>query len=175
MEMALPSIWKQIRRAYGAVSTVASAAMKSPVVGAIALALLTTALTYMVTARLNTESAVQQQQLAAIQTFISSGADVDTSITNLSDAAASGQGVDEAKREARRALSAHAAAGLSIEPIVGKENLKAYMVGVGTLRELVRNVRAGDGQSAMDASQARFDVMHNRTQIIAEARKNIYS
>ncbi len=166
MEMVLPRIGHHTRR-------FASWATKSAALGAITLALMTAALTYLVTAHLNSEATVQQQQLAALQTFISTGAEVDANVTDLVDAIDGETSVAEAKRATRHAISAHAAAAQSIEPIVGRKNLEVYQSGVGILRNLVD--ASSDPVSALRTSQARFDVMHNRTQIVAEARKHIYS
>lgn len=140
---------------------------------AVFTALLTAILTYVVTAQLNTNSAVQQQNLAALQRFVETGSQVDASVTELTDAVADVEGLSTAKKDVRRSLAAHAAASQDLKVVVGKANIDAYLDGMGTLRDLVDHV--DDPREAFKASQARFDVMHNRTVIVSEARKNIYS
>jgi hypothetical protein len=50
--------------------------------------------------------------------------------------------------------------------------MRAYTGGVGTLRQLVDDTE--NPLTAMRASQARFELMHNRKVISDEARRNIY-
>jgi hypothetical protein len=166
MESALPRVGRHVRHGWNWV-------IKSSAVGAVALVVLTAVATYAVTARLNTVSSVQQQHLAALQSFIESGSQLDASVTDLVDSVADSDDVKVAKKEVRKALSAHAAASQSLAPIVGKANVDAYLVGIGTVRQLVD--QTDNSQAALNASQARFDVMHNRTLIVAEARKQIHS
>jgi len=141
-------------------------------IGALVTGFIAALFTYAFTAKLNTESALQQQNLAALQEFISTGSKLDASITNLSDTLLDGDDLLAEKKVVREAIAAHASASQSLVQIVGKDNIDAYLVGVGMLRELVDST--GDVNSAMQTSQARFDVMHNRTKIIEEARENIY-
>lgn len=166
MEIALPRLPTRARAFWDTVS-------RSSAVGAVALALFTSALTYALTTQQNHEAAVQQQRLAALQTFIESGSKLDASVTDLVDSVGDRTDVIDAKKETRQALAAHAAASQSIEPIVGKANVEAYLGGVGTLRTIVDET--ANPSAALTTSQARFDVMHNRTVIVAEARKRIFS
>jgi hypothetical protein len=129
--------------------------------------------TYYFTAKLNHESAVQQQYLAAIQEFATTGANVDASITELADTILDGAEITQARKEARQAIAAHVAATQGIVQIVGQGNADAYMVGLATLRKMVDNT--GDVGAALKTSQARFDLMDNRTIIIDEARKRTYA
>lgn len=132
--------------------------------------------TYYATVRVNTSNALQQQNLAAVQEFVSSGAKVDASITEIADVIADkddGEKLVDARKEARQAIAAHAAATQSIVQIVGTGNAAAYLDGLGTLRTLVDTTK--DSQEALRTSQARFDVLSNRTVIVSEARKRIYS
>lgn len=128
--------------------------------------------TYLFTARLNTESAVQQQYLAAIQDFSTTGAKVDASVTELADTVLDGQQLMEARREARQAIAAHVAASLSLSPVAGEANVEEYMKGLATLRLFVD--RTTQREDALRTSRARFDLMSNRTIMIAESRKRVY-
>lgn len=141
--------------------------------GAVALVLISVALTYVITSRLNNQTAVQQQQAVSLQEYNRTGAAIDVAVTNLSDAIVSGSGVGEARQNARKAIAEHVGASLALAEVVGRENMNAYMEGVSRLRELVDDSR--NPRSAMLASQARLDLMQNRETIAAEARRNIYS
>ncbi|MFZ3484180.1 hypothetical protein [Sphingomonas sp. 3-13AW] len=128
--------------------------------------------TYMFTARLNQEAALQQQYLAAVQEFVATGAVVDASVTGLADSVLDAEGIKAGRREARQAIAAHVAATQSLSQVIGTGNSDAYMEGLATLRKLVDETT--DVQSALRASRARFDLMDNRTIIVAEARRRIY-
>jgi len=141
-------------------------------IGGFLTALLAAALTYLATARLNHEAALQQQYLAAVQDFVSTGAQVDAAVTELSDNVLDAEGVKEGRKEARQAIAAHAAATQGLSQVIGTGNAGEYMKGLAKLRTLVD--QAEDVQSALKASDARFDVMHNRTIIVAEARRRIF-
>lgn len=128
--------------------------------------------TYYATAKLNTESALQQQYLVAVQDFNATGAKVDAAITELADNVSDGQEVAQARREARQAIAAHVAATQALAPLMGKGNVAEYMKGLATLRLMVDNT---DGKSAaLKTSKARFTLMDNRNTMIAEARRRIY-
>lgn len=132
--------------------------------------------TYYATVNLNTSNALQQQNLAAVQEFVATGAKVDAAITEITDVIADKDDekeLREARKEARQAIAAHAAAAQSVAQVVGTGNTKAYLVGLGTLRTLVDST--GNPRGALQTSQARFDVLYNRTLIVAEARKRIYA
>lgn len=128
--------------------------------------------TYGFTVKLNNASAVQQQYLAAVQEFTATGAKVDASITELADTVLDGEQVVEARKEARQAIAAHVAATQSLVQIIGQGNVDEYMKGLATLRLLVD--KTDEKRTAFSTSRARFDLMSNRTVIVAEARRRIY-
>jgi len=128
--------------------------------------------TYAFTAKLNTEAALQQQYLVAVQDFNSTGARVDAAITELSDNVLDSADVPQAKREARQAIAAHVAATQSLSPLMGTGNVELYMEGLATLRGLVD--QTGDASAALRTSRARFDLMDNRQVMLSEARRRIY-
>lgn len=128
--------------------------------------------TYVFTAKLNNESALQQQYLVAVQDFNSTGAKVDASITELADTVIDGDEIKQSRKEARQAIAAHVAATQALSPLMGTGNVKAYMEGLATLRGMVD--QTGDVRAALQTSRARFDLMDNRQIMIAEARKRIY-
>jgi hypothetical protein len=128
--------------------------------------------TYYATARLNTESSLQQQYLVAIQDFSATGAQLDASITELADTVLDGAELTESRRAARQAIAAHAAATQSLSQVVGQGNVDEYAKGLATLRILVDDT--GDRTGALKTSRARFDLMDNRVIMIKEARKRVY-
>jgi hypothetical protein len=131
--------------------------------------------TYYATVRINTNSALQQQYLAAVQEFTATGSKIDASVTDLADAVADAGKASElsdARKEVRQAIAAHAAATQSLQQVVGKGNIEAYLTGLGTLRTLIDDTN--NAKAVVRASQARFDLMHNRTLMVAEARRRIY-
>lgn len=141
-------------------------------IGWLATAVLTAFFTYMLTSRLNNEAVIQQQYLAAVQDFTATGAKVDASITELADTIIDEDSVTVARKEARQAIAAHVAATDSLSQVVGKGNSDAYMDGLATLTKLVD--KTDDVPAALSTSRARFDLMSNRTIIVAEARRRIY-
>jgi hypothetical protein len=141
-------------------------------VPALLLTLLACGLTYFLTVKANDHSALQQQYLGALQQFDQTGSAMDVSVTSLADAVREERGVADAKRNALNAIAVHAGASQALNEIVGRENMNAYQRGVGRLTDLVE--ATADLHSAVQASQARFDVMHNRNLIRDEARRNIY-
>ena len=140
--------------------------------GAFATALLAAWLTYFFTAQLNTKAAIQQQYLLAVQDFTTTGARVDASITELSDNVLDGTQIYEARREARQAIAAHAASAQGLVQIMGEGNVSEYMKGLATLRLLVDDTDSKP--EVLRTSQARFDLMSNRTVMVAEARRRIF-
>jgi hypothetical protein len=135
-------------------------------------ALLAAGLAFVFTVQANDRLALQQQYLAALQQFDQTGSAMDVGVTNLADAVRERRNTAEPKRNALRAIAEHAGASQALNAVVGTENMNAYLTGVGRMTELVE--ATSDVRSAMNASQARFDVMHNRNVIREEARRNIY-
>lgn len=128
--------------------------------------------TYVFTARLNHEAALQQQYLSAIQDFSATGAKVDASITELADTVLDGAALATARKEARQAIAAHAAASQSLAQVVGQGNVNAYVEGLATLRVLVDSTE--NRSQAWQTSRARFDLMDNRATMVNEARRRVY-
>ena len=129
--------------------------------------------TYYFTERLNKRASIEQQYVASVQDFASTGAKVDAAVTDLADATIDEEGVDAAKKEARQAIAAHAAATLALRPLIGKGNVEAYMSGVADMRKLVDST--GDVPAALRTSKGRFALIENRNAVIKEARRRIYS
>ena len=142
--------------------------LATAIVGGLCAALFT----YMFTAKLNNDAAIQQQYLVAVQDFNATGAQLDSAITELADNVIDNSQVDEARRRARQAIAAHVAATQSLTPLMGEGNVGAYMSGLGTLRTLVD--QTGDVSAALRTSDARFTLMENRQIMLADARERIY-
>lgn len=137
--------------------------------GAIALALLTAGLTYFLTADLNTESAVKQQNSASVLQFEGSGAKMDTSLSVLVDAILDGRGVSEARKEARTAVTLHAAEANQLRTLVGNGNVDQYINSLGDLRELTD--QASDRKSAQRMAQLHVNIMDYRVRMVSSARE----
>lgn len=132
--------------------------------------------TYYATVQLNTSNALQQQQLASVQEFNSTGAKVDASVTDFADAVtdkASKTDLDAARKEVRQSIAAHTVATQGLAQVVGTANVDEYLSGLGKLRSFVD--KAVTPAATLDASQARFDIMYNRTLLTDEARRRIYN
>lgn len=129
-------------------------------------------LSYHFTAKLNNESALQQQYLLAVQDFNATGAKLDSSVTELTDTVVDEEGLKDARKEARQAIAAHVAAVQGLSIVLGERNVDNYMFGVARLREYVD--AANTPQQALIASKARFALMENRNMLLQEARRRIY-
>lgn len=128
--------------------------------------------TYVFTAKLNTEAALQHQYLSAVQEFVSTGSEVDASVTNLADSILDGQEVRTARQASRLAIANHVAATVSLSQVIGEGNANLYMEGLASMRTYVD--AANSSQSALAMSNARFDLMENRNAIVHEAQRRIY-
>lgn len=128
--------------------------------------------TYFATVEANNKASLQQQYLSAVQEFSATGAQVDASITELADGVLDGRQVADARRSARQAIAAHAAASQGLAQIAGQGNVDEYVKGLAVLRLMVDDTN--NGARAFETSQARFDLMENRTVMVREARRRIY-
>jgi len=141
-------------------------------IGAVALVGLTAVVTYMFTARLNVETAIQQQQMAALQQFEDSGARLDSSLSLFADALLDHRGVEDARKEVRTALTLHASQANALSSMVGTGNADQYLRGLGDLRRFADTTT--DAQTAMRTAQAHVTLMDYRVRMAALARQNIY-
>jgi hypothetical protein len=57
---------------------------------------------------------IQQDRLSELQTYETTGAQLDSSVTQLSDAIVDGRGQDDARRNLRAAISAHSSAAFAL-------------------------------------------------------------
>lgn len=171
MTMASAASIPSLRRlAYAKRALVSGIAALTPIIlGALIAALLT----LVVTDYLNKKASLQQQELSALQEFVSTGANLDAAVTLLSDTTLDGTDITEAKKEARQAIAAHAAASLGLIQVVGQPNVEAYMVGLADMRQLVDS--SGSASAALRASRGRMALISNRLAMIRKAREYIYA
>jgi len=161
-----------------AIRSPVSAGAVGKVAGAIILALLTAILTYAFTARLNVQTAYQQQQATSIQQFEESGAKMDAQLSLLVDALLDAKGnetnkaVDDARSEARTAITLHASQAHNLEPVVGTGNVKQYIDGLGILRGLTDKVTGRI--TARRMAQVHVNLMDYRVRMLKQARANMY-
>ena len=140
--------------------------------GAVMLVVLTAIFTYMFTARLNVETAVQQQRTTAIQQFDQTGAQMDASLSLFVDALLSRQKVDDARTSARTAITLHAAQADGLAPLTGTGNVVQYVNSLGDLRVLVDQTNGK--LTAKKMAQQHVDLMAYRKKLTAMAKGNVY-
>lgn len=134
-------------------------------------ALLAACLAWYVTASTNAEMTIQQQEMAAVNQFDESGANLDSSMSDFIDGLADGR-VDPAVRKAlRTALALHAAKSQRLANIVGSRPVEDYTIGLGRLREMVD--AAEDVPTGMTAAQLHADILANKKRISEVAWKRI--
>lgn len=140
--------------------------------GAVALVVLTAIVTYQFTARLNVETAVQQQQSAAVQQFEQSGAQMDANLSLFVDALLDRRDVAETKTNARASIILHSAQANGLVALAGTGNVEQYVDGLGDLRELTD---ATDGKkTARQMAQKHVDLMAYRVQLVNVAKRRVY-
>lgn len=142
------------------------------VVGAVALAAVTAILTYLVTAQLNVETAVQQQQSAAITQFEQSGSQMDANLSLFVDALLDQKGVADARNAARASIVLHSSQAGALKPLAGSGNVDQYVNALGDLREFTDAV---DGkQTARKMAQQHVNVMAYREKLVRLSRERVY-
>lgn len=96
-------------------------------------------LSYFYNQKANSELALQQQALSDLQSFRSSGAELDQAVSALSDALVDGVGVTEARSKLRSALTKHISDAVANERLLGADS-KSYIAGLSSLRATVDDV-----------------------------------
>lgn len=140
--------------------------------GAVALVFLTAIATYGITAKLNVETAVQQQQNTSIQQFEESGAQMDVALSNFVDALLDKKEIDEARNTSRAAIALHAAQANALKPLTGDGNIRQYIDGLGNLRAFVDST---DGRkTAKIMAQQHVNLMAYRLKLVDMAKGNVY-
>lgn len=159
----------------GTASAIRPASLVAPLMkglAALALVLVTALVTYVFTARLNVETAVQQQQSTAVQQFEQSGAQMDANLSQFVDALLDKRGVAEARTAARASISLHAAQAGALKPLAGTGNVEQYVDGLGDLRRLTD--AANDRLSAKSMAQHHVNLMAYREKLSSLAKSNVY-
>lgn len=140
--------------------------------GATALVIFTAILTYMFTAHLNVETAIQQQQTSALQQFEQSGAQMDASLSVFVDALLDQKGVAEARTAARTSIILHSSQSSPLSSLAGTGNVEQYVNALGELRSLTD---ATDGRmTARKMAQQHVNIMAYRVKLVAICRERIY-
>lgn len=139
---------------------------------AIALVALATVATYFATSHQNVESALQQQNAAAVQQFEASGSQMDAALSLYVDALLDGRDVAQARKDARAAITLHAAQASPLRPLAGNGNVDQYVNGLGDLRKFADDA---DGRlTAKTMAQQHVNLMAYRVKLVSLARGNIY-
>lgn len=139
---------------------------------ALALVAITTIATYCATSHQNIESAQQQQNVAAVQQFEASGAQMDAALSLYVDALLDKRDVAQTRKDVRAAITLHGAQAAPLRALAGKGNVDQYVDGLGALRGFADDA---DGRlSAKTMAQQHVNLMAYREKLTALARKNIY-
>lgn len=140
--------------------------------GAVALVVFTAIATYMFTAQLNVETAMQQQQAAAVQQFEQSGAQMDANLSLYVDALLDKRDIPATKSAARASIVLHSSQASGLNALAGTGNVTQYVNALGDLRELAD---ASDGRiTARKMAQQHVNVMAYREKLVALSRSRIY-
>lgn len=125
--------------------------------------------TYLATAQANVELLRQQQRTVIIQQFEESGARMDSNLSLFVDTLIDRDKADEARKEARIAITLHASQARGLNDIVGKKNVDGYLKGLGQLRQFVDQTQ--DVPTAMRAAQSHVFLMEYRDKLVMRARQ----
>lgn len=106
---------------------------------------------------------VQQQQMAVLNQFDESGANLDSSMSDFIDAVADRSGVPDARKALRSAVALHAAKSTRLTGIVGPKTVDEYQLGLGKLRKMVDET--GSVDSGVVAAQMHADILLNKKRI----------
>lgn len=140
--------------------------------GAIALIILTAITTYAVTARLNVETALQQQNAAALQEFEKSGGQMDVALSVYVDTLLDRGDTKAARNDVRTAITMHTSQTNALRSLVGSGNVDQYIDGLGDLRQFADDVNGR--LTAKKMAQQHVNLMDYRVKMVSMARQNIY-
>lgn len=116
---------------------------------------------------------VQQQEMAAINQFDESGANLDSSMSDFIDGIADRKVDPSVRKSLRTAIALHAAKSQRLANIVGSKPVENYTIGLGRLREMVD--AADDVTTGMTAAQLHADILANKKRISEAAWARIES
>ncbi len=136
-------------------------------------ALLAACLAWYVTANTNASMTVQQQEMAAINQFDETGANLDSSMSDFIDGLADRKVDPSVRKSLRTAIALHAAKSQRLANIVGSNPVENYTIGLGRLREMVD--AADDVTTGMTAAQLHADILANKKRISEAAWARIVS
>lgn len=139
---------------------------------ALALIALTTIATYFATSHQNVETALQQQNSAAVQQFEASGAQMDAALSIYVDALFEKGDLDEARKDARNAIVLHSSQANALRTLAGDGNVDQYINGLGDLRKFADDMNGR--LTAKKMAQQHVDLMAYRVKLVSLARENIY-
>lgn len=130
---------------------------------AVLAALLAALLAWYVTSRTNARMVVQQQEIAAIDQFDSSGANLDSTMSDFIDDVVDGDPRPDLRKALRSAIALHAAKAQRLTNIVGQKPIEEYTAGLGQLR--IMSDEAEDVQSGIVMAQLHANILANKKRI----------
>lgn len=142
--------------------------MSAWLVPMLASAALTSYISYIYNQKANTALVMQQQRVDDLQSFRESGAELDQALSGMSDAIVDGSGLDEAKRNMRKAITKNISDAVAVRHILGSAT-DEYIDGLANLREVVDQTETID--SGRDLWQTSINLMEKRRQLVANAEQ----
>lgn len=126
-------------------------------------------ISYVYNQKANTLLVVQQQRVADLQQFRSSGAQLDQALARMSDALVDRKGLEAAREEMRLAIARNISDAEAAKPILGESQTNQYVAGLADLRVTVDGVQKL--QSGQQLWQASINMMEARRRILREAEQ----
>ena len=125
-------------------------------------------ISYFYNQRANTMLVIQQQKIADLQQFVSSGAQLDQALGRMSDALVDKTGLESARREMRSAIGRNITDADASRNLIGPETA-AYIVGLAELRETVDQVETPE--SGAQLWQDSLNMMEARRRLLKGAEQ----
>lgn len=141
------------------------------VLGAFVSALVAGPVAYHYATRANTVMVVQQNTLAAVQQFESTGASLDNAVRQFSDSLVARRGVDEARQGLRAAVAGHSSQVFTMRDTLGEADYRRYMAVLVQLRDRADN--ADDAREGVQVWQSAVDLIGYRRRLADRIKAEI--
>ncbi len=138
--------------------------------GALATALIGAPVAYYFAKQANTTLLVQQQRVSEVQSFESTGAEVDNSLRQFSDALASQKDVESARDRVRASVGSHSSIAFSMRDTIGSD-YPGYMAKVNEFRSFADN--ASTPREGVVVWQSAVDMIALRKRISDRIKQDI--
>jgi hypothetical protein len=125
-------------------------------------------ISYFYNQKANTSLVIQQQKIADLQQFRSSGAQLDQALGRMSDALVDQTGLEAARREMRSAIGRNITDADASRTLIG-QGIDAYITGLAELRETVDGIQTPE--SGADLWQRSLNMMEMRRRLLKAAEQ----